>query len=428
MARLTPRDLQPQKTVPEQSGTVPIEQAIFTSARTTRKDGYQLVAWSPGVSAEDARLLAVWGPAHDSMLADDPADVSINFHPLGDGKYCVSRTMLGTMEYSGRGGLQVYTHCFILHRSAWLRFQNDPFRVLAAALATRDLRPGAELPTDLVTLKMLPSGPAVEPSLIESVQSPSQQQAMVAWMHHGLSYPKLIFTGGYSDATMAAFFNLLPVALRPLFTFSTRLRYSPRRAFRLIGLANDTEEQKKAARQEGCPVFCWDAPTRSPEGSRHPWATWVQVALCQRQPQAAAELIGGLPSEMRLDDLASEGNRLRLALSTRSGVSTERPEAKASAVSTAKRVFPEPTEASSVPLPVDPLILIEKSLDGDLQALEQFHAHWQTMPAGDQAESRVACAEHLNRLLRAREGALGTTGAAAVDILGLILGTAQSLP
>ena len=93
MAPLSPKDLQvaPTQSV-HMSGTVAVEQAIFTSARTSSKDGYQLVAWSPGISSDDARQLAVWGPAHDSMIVDDPTDVSLNFHPLGDHKFCVSRT------------------------------------------------------------------------------------------------------------------------------------------------------------------------------------------------------------------------------------------------------------------------------------------------------------------------------------------------
>lgn len=422
--RLTPRDLQLKAMAAEPAGKVPVDQAIFTSARTTRKDGYQLVAWSPGISAEDARLLAVWGPAHDSMLVDDPADVSINFHPLGENKYCVSRTMLGSLEYSGRGGLQVYTHCFILSRAGLLQFHNDPFRVLIAALAIRDLRPGTALPTDLSTLQMLPCGPAVQPELIEAVQAPSQQQAVVAWMHHVLSYPKLIFAGGCSDSTFMALFNLLPVAVRPLFTFSTRLRYSPRREFRLIGLVNDTEEQKKAARHEGCPIFSWDSPNRSPEASRHPWATWIQVALCQRNPKAVAERIGAIPLETTLEDLRSEGNRLRLAIMNSPASSTQ---VHASNDVATLNTVQAPNPAVSEPELLSRLLaLIEKSLEGDLAALEQFHQHWQTLAGDDQAENRLACAEHFGRLFKQRKGTPGSTATAAVEILILLLGAARS--
>ena len=47
-----------------------IEQAVFTSARTDRAEGYQLVARSPGVVEEDAREISVWCPSHDSLFED----------------------------------------------------------------------------------------------------------------------------------------------------------------------------------------------------------------------------------------------------------------------------------------------------------------------------------------------------------------------
>ncbi|WP_146118990.1 hypothetical protein [Blastopirellula marina] len=394
-------------------GTVPVEQAIFTSAQTTSKDGYQLVAWSHGINAEDARQLAIWGPAHDSMIAEDPADVSLNFHPLGKDKYCISRTMLGTAEYSGRGGRQVYTHCFVVRAAGFARFHNDPFRIVSAALAIRDLRPGAELPTDLPTLTMLPSGPPVEPGLIRFFDSPSQQQTLVAWFHHALSSRKLLFTGSYTDRYLSVFFNLLPVSVRPCFPFSTRLRYSPRRDFRLIGLGNDLEEQKKAARQEGFSVFPFDSVARTPDLSRHPWATWVQVALCQKDPDEAARLIGELPLSTQPGNLASLGNRLRMAFSGKRRKEEPSQVAPTPFVDQPKREEPEQSA-------LDPLLqLVERSLDGDISALEQLTSAWETPRSAAREAQREQCAEHFLKL--ARERAPSERSSMAVEILSLIL-------
>ncbi|MBI1248070.1 hypothetical protein GC197_09540 [bacterium] len=391
------------------SGTVAVEQAIFTSARTAKKDGYQLVAWSSGISTEDARLLAVWGPAHDSMIVDDPADVSLNFHPLGEEKFCVSRTMLGNAEYSGRGGRQVYTHCFVISRAGFAQFHNDPFRVVSAALAIRDLRPGAKLPTDLPTLKMLPSGPPVEPGLIRLCDSPTKQQTLVSWTHHAMTSKKLMFTGHYSDRFLAVFFNLLPVSIRPKFSFSTRLRYSPRRAFRLIGLANDVEEQKKAARQEGCSVFQFDLPARSPEMSRHPWATWVQVAFCHRAPEEAARLIGDVPLSARLEDLPSIGDRLRVAMSGRrikGNTPTDPP---------AQPVVSIETNTGQGEL----FQLVERAFAGDLAALERLNATWCAQPDHQMETLREDCGRHFLKLVKDKPGI--KTSQPAIEILGLIL-------
>ncbi len=413
MSPLSPKDLQVAPAHPVHvSGTVAVEQAIFTSARTSSKDGYQLVAWSPGISSDDARQLAVWGPAHDSMIVDDPTDVSLNFHPLGDQKFCVSRTVLGAAEYSGRGGRQVYTHCFVLDADAFLRFHNDPFRVLSAALAIHDLRPGAKLPTDLPMLKMLPSGQPVDAGLIRFFDSPIQQQSLVAWTHHAMNSKKLLFTGGYNDRFLTVFFNLLPVSVRPTFSFSTRLRYSPRRNFRLIGLARDTEEQKKAARQEGCSVFQFDSPARSPEASRHPWATWVQVALCHREPDEAARMIGEVPLTTRIEDLSAIGNRLRVAMS---GMKRNK-EAAAAPAASAPLVVPEDnTDRGEL------LVLVERALEGDVTALERLNATWCAQPDRQLEALRQDCARHFTTLSKEKNFTPGSKGAVAVEILSLIL-------
>ncbi|MHC2070321.1 GAP1-N2 domain-containing protein [Bremerella sp. T1] len=412
MSPLSPKDLQPRPSQdPRPVGTVSVEQAIFTSARTSQKDGYQLVAWSPGISSEDARQLAVWGPAHDSMIVDDPTDVSLNFHPLGDGKFCISRTMLGLAEYSGRGGRQVYTHCFVLKADAFARFHNDPFRVLSAALAIHDLRPGAKLPTDLPTLSMLPSGGPVDAGLIRFFDSPLQQQTLVAWTHQAMTSEKLMFTGSYNDRFLTVFFNLLPVSIRPKFSFSTRLRYSPRREFRLIGLANNKDEQKKAARQEGCSAFQFDLPPRTPEASRHPWATWVQVALCHREPDETARMISEIPLSTRLEDLSAIGNRLRVAMSAKRKKGNA--EAKEAA---APVVVPEDnTDRDEL------LQLVERALDGDVTALERLNATWCAQPDRKLESLRQDCARHFVHLSKQRSHAPGSKEAIAVEILSLIL-------
>ena len=84
-----------------------VEQAIFTSLKTRRQEGYQLAAVSPGIASEGAKELEVWGPAHDSLLDGMQGASSVNFHPLTSGDYCVSRTVAAGEEYSGRGGPRI---------------------------------------------------------------------------------------------------------------------------------------------------------------------------------------------------------------------------------------------------------------------------------------------------------------------------------
>ena len=101
-----------------------LEQAIFTSVRSERLDGYQLAAKIGGVSEDLAKELTAWGPAHDSLWHGHPGATSVNFHGLSDDRFCVSQTTLSGAEYSGRGGGRVYTQMVVLPRGGMLKFTN----------------------------------------------------------------------------------------------------------------------------------------------------------------------------------------------------------------------------------------------------------------------------------------------------------------
>src|SRR6516225_2783648 len=109
-----------------------IEQAIFTSAKTDRSRGYQLVSASPGIGSDEARELAAWGPSHGSLCDAGPNGSSVNFHPLPSGRWCVGQTVASGEEYSGRGGVRVYTRSFVVDMETLRRFANNPFTVLRA--------------------------------------------------------------------------------------------------------------------------------------------------------------------------------------------------------------------------------------------------------------------------------------------------------
>ena len=112
-------------------GLAVVQQAIFTSAKTDRSAGYQILAASPGIIGFDRRELAVWGPSHDSLLDSGPQAVSVNFFPFPSGSFCISRTTPAGWEYSGRGGHRISTHCLIVSPEALRQFANHPFLLLA---------------------------------------------------------------------------------------------------------------------------------------------------------------------------------------------------------------------------------------------------------------------------------------------------------
>lgn len=112
-----------------------VEQAIFTSLPRHGLEGYHLVSRSKGVGEEAGRAIASWCPSHGGLLLDASNRASVNFHPLPDGRFALSRSCEGPPEYSGRGGRQVYTHILVIDDDALAAAGGQPFDVYRNALA-----------------------------------------------------------------------------------------------------------------------------------------------------------------------------------------------------------------------------------------------------------------------------------------------------
>ena len=141
-----------------------VNQAIFTSTRSRKSQGYHVVAISSGVDQELLRQLHVWGPSHASLLSDETNAESLNFHPLSDKRYAVSRTVYGGPEYSGRGGFQVFTRYLILHEDQLQGYAFNALEFAYTALALGALRLTMSLPDRLSTVD-LPEKPLARVAL-----------------------------------------------------------------------------------------------------------------------------------------------------------------------------------------------------------------------------------------------------------------------
>ena len=231
-----------------------IPQAIFTSLRGQKLAGYQLAAVSEGIGDELARELNVWGPAHDSLL-DETGEPSVNFHPLGPENFCLSLTSSAGAEYSGRAGARIYTQMFILTREALQRFDNNPWLILRTTLAAGRAGVFEDPPSRLRSLPLVGragdanSGPLeqlsqeVEPKLLNSLVTTVLEVQSV-----GLATsldPRLI---------ISALFQLIPPEERLNVSFTTGLRHSPRRPFRLFLLPADPAAHRQFHRQPGVTV------------------------------------------------------------------------------------------------------------------------------------------------------------------------------
>jgi hypothetical protein len=232
-----------------------IEQAIFTSVQSSRLEGYQLAAISGGITAVQAKELTVWGPAHDSLWDTRRDARSVNFHPLADGQFCLSCTTIAGDEYSGRGGGRVYTQMFVLPREALACFANDPFLVLRALAASGRLAVLDRVPNTLPSVPLLGrserSGSTLREDVIDEVGEHLFQELLAG----AASCQRVaVVTSGHVETLFQALVQALPIEQRLSIAFTTGLKDSPRRPFKLLVLPSDPAIVRQSQRLQGLKI------------------------------------------------------------------------------------------------------------------------------------------------------------------------------
>ncbi len=300
-----------------------IEQAVFTSARTERADGYQLVARSPGVTEEDAREISVWGPSHDSLFEEGADAVSVNFHRLPSGAYCLSKSEPAGAEYSGRRGAQVYTQCLVVSPEQLARYANNPFALLTAAFAQGSLRICEELPKELEPFRLPGRAAAVDQSVFLQLQTDPGPAWVARLLTLMLAGKPLAIVGHAQPACLlAGLLNCVPPACRTAFSFTTGLKYSPRRPYLLNCVPPQQPEQRRLLRQHEIEVIDLTAE-RAPELSiTKGWPGFVSGTLAVGKTSFFASRVGKL-GEVNSADLDRIGDELLEELAGRDGTTEE---------------------------------------------------------------------------------------------------------
>ncbi len=252
-----------------------IEQAVFTSAQTDRADGYQVVAASPGVSEADVRELSAWGPSHDALIRSTSSAASINFHPLPSGAYCIGRTTAAGSEYSGRRGARVYTQCLVVSPEVLGRFANNPFALLKAVSAGGALREYDTVPKRLDPLRVVGRASAVDEPLLGQLRRDPGPRWMATLVQAALESPAVAVAGQIpAEKIIAGLINCLPPECRTEFSFSTGLKLSSRRPFRVVALPEERDEQRRAQRLYDLSVLNL---SDTPPGEFTPVESWARL-------------------------------------------------------------------------------------------------------------------------------------------------------
>lgn len=287
-----------------------VEQAIFTSLKTRRQEGYQLAATSPGITSDVAKELAHWGPAHDSLVLNDFGQTSINFHPLDAGGYCLSRTVADGDEYSGRGGPRIYTQMFVVPEGVLARFANQPLAVLEALAGAGHIAVHATPPEELPSISLVGRAGLVNQLRLAELAASPGIELMLGLLELALTAPRLALRSPHVplERLFSGLLWLLPPNRRLDYSFSSGLRFSPRRPVRWIALPPDASEQRNLTRSSGATSLDLERETPPPaDAQRRGWAYLVRDVLHSGHASLLPELLrraDAYPHDLPLDTVA----------------------------------------------------------------------------------------------------------------------------
>lgn len=289
----------------------PVEQAVFTWSESADTSGYRVTACSFAVGEDDARELAAWGPSHDSLLDMDSESESLNFHPLPSGAFCISKS-LASGGICRDGGERIFTHCLIVPPETLANFGNNPFAIDRAA-SLRSLWLKDDPSDDELEPLWLPSGASpVDESLLGELASdpgPDNMATLVQTARDGL----FTAVGGTPSprALIAGLLACVPPECRTEFSFSTGLKFSPRRPFRLAAVSDDPAERCWVAGYPNISILDLRLGQEPRSIPLDGWGQFIKRSLAAGQFSFFATQMAKRRFNLALDDLPALGLQLQ---------------------------------------------------------------------------------------------------------------------
>ena len=196
-------------------------------------------------------------------------------------------------------------------REVLARFGNNPFALLRAATA------GEAWPLDdlhgakLDPLPIAGGAAAVDEPLIDQLAIYPGAENMAALVQAACEATCLAVSGNPSPAQLiAGLFSCLPPECRLEFSFSTGLKFSPRRPFRIVALSGDPAERQWVAHYPNVAVLdvCGsELPSAAPLDG---WARLIERTLAAGHVGFLAAQESKRRFQLRLDDLPALGLQL----------------------------------------------------------------------------------------------------------------------
>ena len=196
--------------------TISCEHAIYTSVVTKKVTGYQFIAWSPGVSQEDLKIIQSYTTFLRTLPYDAHFRNSTRFYRMGSKRYGLTMMKNAGKDSAGRPN-RIYSHNFILTQPQIELMRFNPFLVDEEALIFDDELRGTIEP---VEVKLSDETMILDPIL--QLMDPSD---ITSFLNAYFSPHKSIVIETSEDSDMSellkSLVSLVPVSARKNLSFSS---------------------------------------------------------------------------------------------------------------------------------------------------------------------------------------------------------------
>ncbi len=242
---------------------------------------HEYLAVSRGIENMDLSEIRSWSPSNGELVSPSLMAHSWNFHPLPTGCFCLSRTGRLATLFPKENPANVFTHGILIPADLLHDYANNPVTFLnhleklglwrAGMEVTRQLIdmksdpeihttnenfPGTEILPILRTLTMDGGAEAVRLEALNAFVRTTGIRRFATILDQLLGNFTTIITGNaVPEMLLEALLDLLPVSCRPEFSFSTGLKFSQKRLFRLVFAGNNSSEQERIRHHFNLPMI-----------------------------------------------------------------------------------------------------------------------------------------------------------------------------
>ena len=209
------------------------------------------------------------------------------------------------------GRHRVFTHCLIVPPGALLRFGNNPFALIQAVteqgLWQNHCVPGGWLEP----LELTGGATAVDETLLGELAVDPGPESVAALVQAARDAVCLAVAGSGQPAhVIAGLFSCLPPECRLELSFSTGLKFSPRRPFRIVALSGDPAERLWVGSYPNVAVLELGKDGTAGSMPLDGWTRLIEQTLATGQIPFLAAQLSKRRFDLTLDELPALGLQL----------------------------------------------------------------------------------------------------------------------